>query len=138
MGGLQAVGKQGGEVVGVVAIQEVSEVVVTGNFPDTEQGLAMGASVLFLPTALEVEEGGGLEEEGGESTGGGVGEAVALVGAGPGSRQGGGDLAESVEERLKDGNGGHILCLKALSEKLSPQKLVPHSGICSGKTPKAG
>ena len=138
VGGLQAVGKQGGEVVGVVAIQEVSEVVVTGNFPDTEQGLAMGASVLFLHTALEVEAGGGLEEEGGESTGGGVGEAVALVGAGPGSRQGGGDLAESVEERLKDGNGGHILCLKALSAKLSPQKLVPHSGICSGKTPKAG
>jgi hypothetical protein len=73
-----------------------------------------------------------------ESAGGGVGEAVALVGAGAGIGQGGGDLAESVEERLKDGNGGHTLCLKALSEKSSPQKLVPHSGSCGGKKPKIG
>ena len=137
-GGLQAVGKQGGEVVGVVAIEEIANGVVARNVLDTEQGLAIGASGLLLHAALEVEEGGGLEEEGGESTGGGVGKAVALIGAGPGSRQGGGDLAESVEERLKDGNGGHTLCLKAVSEKSSPQKLVPHSGICSGKTPKAG
>ena len=137
-GGLQAVGKQGGEVVGVVAIEEIANGVVARNVLDTEQGLAIGASGLLLHAALEVEEGGGLEEEGGESTGGGVGKAVALVGAGPGIRQGGGDLAESVEERLKDGNGGHTLCLKAVPEKSSPQKLVPHSRSCGDKNPQTG
>ena len=137
-GGLQAVGKQGGEVVGVVAIEEIANGVVTGNVRDPEQGLAIGASGLQCHAALEVEERGGLEEESGESAGSGVGEAVALVGAGPGIGQGGGDLAESVEEGLKDGNGGHTLCSKAESEKSSPQKLVLHSGSCAGKKPKIG
>ena len=89
------------------------------------RGLAIGASGLLQHAALEVEEGGGLEEEGGEGAGGSIGEAVALVGAGPGIGQGGGDLAESVEEGFKDGNGGHTLCLKAESEKSSPPEIGP-------------
>ena len=78
-----------------------------------------------------------MEEERRQGAGGGVGDAVALVRAGSGIGQGGGDLAESVEEGLKDGNGGHILCFKAVTAKSRAQKLAPHSGICSGKNPNA-
>ena len=131
-GGLQAVSEQGGEVVGVVAIEKIANGVVTRNGLDPEQGLTIGTGGLLLHAALEVEEGERLEEERREGTGSGVGDAVALVRPAAGIGQGGGGLAEAGEERLKDGNGGHILCFKAATAKSRAQKLVPHSGICNG------
>ena len=137
-GGLQAVGKQGGEVVGVVASEEIPDVVVARNVRDPEQGLAIGASGLLQHAALEVEEGGGLEEEGGEGAGGSIGEAVALVGAGPGIGQGGGDLAESVEDGIQGRERRPHFMFESGVRKVKSPRNWAHSGSCGGKKPKIG
>ena len=46
-GGSEAIGKQGGEAVGVVSVEEIPNGVVTRDVLDTEQGLAIGASGCF-------------------------------------------------------------------------------------------
>ena len=82
---------------------------------------------MVLHAALEGEEGGFLQKEGSEGTGGGVGHGVALVGARAGIGQGGGGLAEAVEKRLeglsKEGLR-HIPSWKAAAAKSSAQKLA--------------
>ena len=66
----------------------------------------------------------GLEEEGSEGAGGGIGDGIALVGAAAGIGERGGGLAEVVQEGVQDGieNAGHILCSEAALAKLAPQK----------------
>ena len=66
----------------------------------------------------------GLEEEGSEGAGGGIGDGIALVGAVAGIGERGGGLAEVVQEGIQDGieNAGHILCSEAALAKLTPQK----------------
>ena len=118
--GVEALGEELGEEVGVEAIKEVANLVVTGDGLHAEEGVTVEAAGLFLQAALEVEEGGGLEEEGSEGAGGGIGDGIALVGAAAGIREGGGGLAEVVQEGIE--NAGHILCSEAALAKLSPQK----------------
>ncbi len=110
---------EGGE-----AGEEVADLVVTGDGLHAEEGVTVGAAGLFLHAALEVEEGGGLQEEGSEGAGGGIGDGLALVGAAAGIGERGGGLAEVVQEGIQDGieNAGHILCSEAALAKLTPQK----------------
>ena len=79
--GVEALGEEVGEQVGGEAGEEVADLVVTGDGLHAEEGVTVGAAGLFLHAALEVEEGGGLEEEGSEGAGGGIGDGIALVGA---------------------------------------------------------
>ncbi len=114
---------------------EAPILIVTRNLADAEERAAVGAGGLLVHAALEVEEGGELEEERGEGAGSGIGDVVALVGAGTWVGHGGGGLVEAVQkglERSGIGNGWHILCLKAVPTKLSPQKLVPCCRPLSG------
>ena len=120
--------KRFGEVFGVVTVEEISDLTVTRNHAGTEEGVAVGAGGLHVHAALEVEKGGGLEEEAGEGAGSAIGDGVALAGAGAGVGQGGCDPAEVVQkgiEHWKTRNGGRISCLGAVPAMLSPQKLVP-------------
>ena len=126
--GVEAEGEEVGEQGGVETVEQIPDLIVTRNLADAEEGVAVGAGGLLVHAALEVEEGGGLEEERGEGAGRGIGDGVALVGAGTGIGQGGGGLLEAVQKGIEHsgiGNGGHILCLKAVPAKSSPQKLVP-------------
>ena len=78
-----------GEVLGVVTVQEISDLTVTRNLAGTEKGVAVGAGGLLVHAALEVEQGGGLDEEAGKGAGSGIVDGVALVEAGAGVGQGG-------------------------------------------------
>src|SRR5450759_5201662 len=44
-------------------VQHVADVIVGRNFPDPEQGLAIGAALAFLQRALERQKRGALHEE---------------------------------------------------------------------------
>ena len=57
--GVEALGEEVGEQVGVEAVEEVADLVVTGDGLHAEEGVTVGAAGLFLHAALEVEEGGG-------------------------------------------------------------------------------
>lgn len=81
----------------------------TRSVPGTEQGLAIGAGGLVLRVALEVEEGGGVQEEVGEGEGDGIGDPVALVRSGAGIGRGGAGLAEPADEGFKIGNRGVLV-----------------------------
>ena len=126
---------------GVESVEQIPDRIVTRNLADAEERVAVGPGGLLVRAALEVEEGGGLEGERGEGAASGIGDGVALVGAGPGVGQGGGGLLEAIQKGLEHagiGNGGHILCLKAVPTKLSPQKLVPCCRPLSGSRDKKG
>ena len=107
---------QVGEAIGVHTVEQIADPVVAGDV-HAEEGVAVGAGGLLLHAALELEEGGSLEEEGGEGARGGVGDGVALVGAAAGIGQTRGGLAEAVQQGIE--NRGHILWLKAAPEKSS-------------------
>ena len=137
--GVEAEGKQVGEAGGVEIVEQIPDRIVTRNLADAEEGAAVRAGGLLVHVALEFEEGGGLEEKRGEGAGSGIGDGIALVGAGPGVRQGGSGLLEAVQQGLEHsgiGNRGHILCLKALPAKSSPLKLVPCCRPLSGSRDK--
>ena len=139
--GVEAEGEEVGEEGGVETVEQIPNLIVTRDLADAEEGVAVGAGRLLVHAALEVEEGGGLEEERGEGAGRGIGDGVALVGAGTGVGQGGGGLLEAVQKGLEHsgiGNGGHTLCLKAVPAKSSPQKLVPCYRPLSGSRDKKG
>ena len=59
-------GEEVGEEGGVETVEQIADLVVTRNLADTEEGVAVGVGGLLVHAALEVEEGGGLEEERGE------------------------------------------------------------------------
>ena len=128
--GVEAEGEQVGEQSGVRTVEQIADAVVAGDGLHAEEGVAVGAGGVLLHAALELEEGGSLEEEGGEGAGSGVGEGVALVGAATGIGQARGGLAEAVQEGIE--NGGHIVSSKAAPAKSSPQKLVPCSRFLHG------
>ena len=88
--GVEAEGEQVGAAVGVETVEQIADRIVTGDLADAEEGVAVGTGGLLLHAALEVEEGGGLEEERGEGAASGIGDVVALVGAGAGVGQVGG------------------------------------------------
>ncbi len=115
--GAEAEGEQVGEAIGVHTVEQIADPVVAGDGLHAEEGVAVGAGGLLLHAALELEEGGSLEEEGGEGARGGVGDGVALVGAAAGIGQTRGGLAEAVQQGIE--NRGHILWLKAAPEKSS-------------------
>ena len=96
--GVKAQWEEVAEGIGSDAVEQVADLVVAGNALDAEEGLAVGAGGLLLHAALEVEEGGGLQEEEGEGAGSGVGQRVALVATRTGIGQGGGRLAEGGHE----------------------------------------
>ena len=126
--GVEAEREQVGEQIGVETVEEIPNLPVAGNLADAEEGVAVGAGGLLVHAAPEVEEGAGLEEEGGEGAGSGVGDGVALVGAGARAGQGGCGLAEVVQQGIEDervGNGSHTLRFEAVHAKPSTQKLVP-------------
>ena len=82
--GVEAEGEEVGEEGGVETVEQIPNLIVTRDLADTEEGVTVGAGRLLVHVALEVEEGGGLEEERGEGAGRGIGDGVALVGAGTG------------------------------------------------------
>ena len=86
--GVKAQWEEVAEGIGSDAVEQVADLVVAGNALDAEEGLAVGAGGLLLHAALEVEEGGGLQEEEGEGAGSGVRQRVALVATRTGIRQG--------------------------------------------------
>ena len=69
---------------------------------EAEEGVAVGTGGLVEHAALEIQEGRGLEEQGGEGAGGGIEDGVALVGAAPEAGQGGGDRIKAVQNRIEE------------------------------------
>ena len=112
-------------------IREVPISVVGRDALDAEQGLAVGASLLFLHAALEGEEGRVLHEEGGEGAASGIGDGVALVEAAPGIGECGGGLAEAAQQGI-EGLGteslGHIPSFKGAAGKSRAQKPCSRPG----------
>ena len=98
--GVETAREEVAEGIGSDAVEQVTDLVVTRDLLHVEEGLAVRTGGLLLHAALEVEEGGGLQEEQGEGAGRGVGQGVALVASVTGIGQGGDRLAEGGQEGL--------------------------------------
>ena len=129
--GVEAGGKECVEGLGGAAVEQVADAVVGRDALDAEQGLAVGASLRVLQAALEGEEGGVLQEEGSEGTGGGVGDRELLVAAAPGIGECGGGLAEAAQQGI-EGLGteslGHIPSFKGAVAKSRARKPCSRPG----------
>ena len=99
--GVEAGREERVEGSGGAAIEQGADAVVGRDALDAEQGLAVGAGLLFLHATLEGEEGGVLQEEGSEGTGGGVSDRELLVEAVPGIGECGGGLAEAAQQGIE-------------------------------------